>query len=148
MLGWQEFSDVSPDGVSRIPNDDLLSAHLGPLGGTGLTAYFGLVRHGRPEPGDTLVVSGAAGATGSVVGQIGKIMGCRVIGIAGGADKCDWLVSELGFDDAIDSDSDDFELGPDADDEDDSIAADSESDFRNTNRFPWLISIGSLPGMH
>ena len=102
MLGWQEFSDVSPDGVSRIPNDDLLSAHLGPLGGTGLTAYFGLVRHGRPEPGDTLVVSGAAGATGSVVGQIGKIMGCRVIGIAGGADKCDWLVSELGFDDAID----------------------------------------------
>jgi NADPH-dependent curcumin reductase CurA len=102
MLGWQEFSDVSPDAVSRIPNDDLLSAHLGPLGGTGLTAYFGLVRHGRPEPGDTLVVSGAAGATGSVVGQIGKIMGCRVVGIAGGADKCDWLVNELGFDDAID----------------------------------------------
>ncbi len=102
MLGWQEFADIAPGAVEVIPNDELLRAHLGPLGGTGLTAYFGLVRHGRPEPGDTLVVSGAAGATGSVVGQLGKIMGCRVIGIAGGADKCDWLVNELGFDDAID----------------------------------------------
>jgi hypothetical protein len=102
MLGWQEFATVKPDAVTVIPNDELLTAHLGPLGGTGLTAYFGLVRHGRPEPGDTLVVSGAAGATGSVVGQIGRIMGCRVVGIAGGADKCAWLVDELGFDAAID----------------------------------------------
>lgn len=102
MLGWQEFATVRADAVTVVPNDELLTARLGPLGGTGLTAYFGLVRHGRPEPGDTLVVSGAAGATGSVVGQIGKIMGCRVIGIAGGPEKCAWLVDELGFDAAID----------------------------------------------
>jgi NADPH-dependent curcumin reductase CurA len=102
MLGWQEFATVKPTAVSVIPNDDLLTAHLGPLGGTGLTAYFGLVRHGRPEPGDTLVVSGAAGATGSVVGQLGKLMGATVVGIAGGAEKCAWLVDDLGFDAAID----------------------------------------------
>jgi NADPH-dependent curcumin reductase CurA len=102
MLGWQELATVKPDAVTVIADDDLLTAHLGPLGGTGLTAYFGLVRHGRPEPGDTLVVSGAAGATGSVVGQLGKLMGAAVVGIAGGPDKCAWLVDELGFDAAID----------------------------------------------
>lgn len=102
MLGWQEFATVTPAVVNTLPDDELLTAHLGPLGGTGLTAYFGLIRHGRPEPGDTLVVSGAAGATGSVVGQLGKLMGCRVVGIAGGADKCAWLTDELGFDAAID----------------------------------------------
>jgi hypothetical protein len=102
MLGWQEFATVKPDAVTVIPDDELLTAHLGPLGGTGLTAYFGLLRHGHPEPGDTLVVSGAAGATGSVVGQIGKLMGCKVVGIAGGPYKCMWLVDDLGFDAAID----------------------------------------------
>jgi NADPH-dependent curcumin reductase CurA len=101
-LGWQEYAAVRPDEVTVVPDDHLLTAHLGPLGGTGLTAYFGLIRHGRPEPGDTLVVSGAAGATGSVVGQIGRIMGCTVIGIAGGPDKCQWLTDDLGFDAAID----------------------------------------------
>jgi NADPH-dependent curcumin reductase CurA len=101
-LGWQEYATVRPDEVTVVPDDELLTAHLGPLGGTGLTAYFGLVRHGRPEPGDTLVVSGAAGATGSVVGQIGRIMGCTVVGIAGGPDKCGWLVDDLGFHAAID----------------------------------------------
>jgi hypothetical protein len=69
---------------------------------TGRTAYFGLLDIGRPEPGQTVVVSGAAGAVGSVVGQIARIKGCRAIGIAGGPDKCEWLTGELGFDAAID----------------------------------------------
>ena len=76
--------------------------HLGALGISGLTAYFGLLDVGRPEPGQTVVVSGAAGSVGSIVGQIARIKGCRAIGIAGGADKCRWLVDELGFDAAID----------------------------------------------
>ena len=69
---------------------------------TGLTAYFGLLDIGRPEPGQTVVVSGAAGAVGSVAGQIARIKGCRVVGIAGGPEKCEWLIDELGFDVAID----------------------------------------------
>ena len=101
-LGWQQVATCTADQLTEVMDDALLTANLGPLGATGLTAYFGLLRHGRPEPGDTLVVSGAAGATGSVVGQIGKLMGARVIGIAGGPDKCDWLINELGFDGAID----------------------------------------------
>jgi NADPH-dependent curcumin reductase CurA len=76
--------------------------HLGALGLTGLTAYFGLLEIGRPEPGQTVVVSGAAGAVGSVAGQIARIKGCRAIGIAGGPEKCEWLTEALGFDAAID----------------------------------------------
>ncbi len=79
-----------------------LTAYAGPLGPTGMTAYFGLIELGRPQPGETLVVSAAAGAVGSMVGQIGKIMGCRVVGIAGGADKCRWLIDVAGLDAAID----------------------------------------------
>jgi NADPH-dependent curcumin reductase CurA len=75
---------------------------LGVLGGTGMTAYFGLLDIGQPKAGDVVVVSGAAGATGSVAGQIAKRKGCRVVGIAGGAEKCAWLTEELGFDAAID----------------------------------------------
>ncbi len=74
---------------------------LGILGGTGMTAYFGLLELGEPKEGDVVVISGAAGATGSVAGQIAKIKGCRVIGMAGSDDKCDWLTNELGFDGAI-----------------------------------------------
>jgi NADPH-dependent curcumin reductase CurA len=71
------------------------------LGGTGLTAYFGLLDHGQPKAGETVVVSAAAGAVGSIVGQIAKLQGCRVVGIAGSDDKCRWLTTELGFDAAI-----------------------------------------------
>jgi len=85
-----------------VTDDDLLTANLGVLGTTGMTAFFGLNKIGKPFPGDTLVITGAAGATGSVVGQIGRIAGCRVIGVAGGEAKRRWLVEELGFDGAVD----------------------------------------------
>jgi len=88
--------------VTQVPPGAQPSWSLGVLGLTGLTAYFGLLDVGRPHPGDTVVVSGAAGATGSVVAQIAKIAGCRVIGIAGGEDKCRWLTDDLGLDAAID----------------------------------------------
>ncbi len=101
-LGWQEFSTHAGRTLEILEDDGFLTAHLGPLGGTGLTAYFGLLRIGRPEPGDTVVVSGAAGAVGSITGQIAKLMGCRAVGTAGGAEKCAWLVDELGYDAAID----------------------------------------------
>jgi NADPH-dependent curcumin reductase CurA len=101
-VGWQEYADLAVNAVQVLANDGQLTAHLGILGTTGLTAYFGLLRVGRPEPGDTVVVSGAAGAVGSVVGQLAKINGCHTIGIAGGAEKCQWLTDELGYDAAID----------------------------------------------
>jgi NADPH-dependent curcumin reductase CurA len=78
------------------------TVHLGALGISGLTAYFGLLDIGRPEPGQTVVVSGAAGSVGSIAGQVARIKGCRTIGIAGGEQKCRWLVEEVGFDAAID----------------------------------------------
>jgi NADPH-dependent curcumin reductase CurA len=77
-------------------------AYLGVLGTGGLTAYFGLLDVGRPQPGQTVVVSGAAGSVGSIAGQIARIKGCRAIGIAGGEEKCRWLVEDLRFDAAID----------------------------------------------
>ena len=78
------------------------TTYLGALGISGLTAYFGLLDVGRPEPGQTVLVSGAAGSVGSIVGQVARIEGCRAVGIAGGEDKCRWLVDEVGFDAAID----------------------------------------------
>lgn len=90
------------DVVTVDPARAPLTGYLGVLGITGLTAYFGLLDVGRPRAGDTVVVSGAAGAVGSVVGQIAKHLGCRVIGIAGGAEKCRLLTEEFGFDAAID----------------------------------------------
>ena len=86
--------------IAQVPPDSC--RYLGVLGGSGLTAYFGLLDVGRPRPGQTVVVSGAAGSVGNVAGQIARIKGCRAIGIAGGEDKCRWLVDELGFDAAID----------------------------------------------
>ena len=102
-FGVQEYA--LSDGAGVTPVDPALgtpSMYLGVLGLTGLTAYFGLLEHGRPRAGDTVVVSGAAGAVGSVAGQLARIAGCRVVGIAGGPDKCRYLVDELRFDAAID----------------------------------------------
>jgi NADPH-dependent curcumin reductase CurA len=102
-FGVQRYAVSNGKGVTRV--DTTLApapVHLGVLGISGLSAYFGLLDVGRPQPGQTVVVSGAAGSVGSVAGQIARIKGCRAIGIAGGADKCRWLVEELGFDAAID----------------------------------------------
>ncbi|WP_173434273.1 NADP-dependent oxidoreductase [Allosalinactinospora lopnorensis] len=107
-LGVQEYCLSDGRGLTKVdPAVASLPTYLGTLGMTGLTAYFGLIDIGRPEPGQTVVVSGAAGAVGSVVGQIAKIMGCRVIGIAGGERKCRLVVEEFGFDAAIDYQTED-----------------------------------------
>ncbi|MCU7554016.1 NADP-dependent oxidoreductase [Alteromonas sp. ASW11-19] len=102
-FGVQEYAVVSAKGIHKVdPSLAPLPRYLGVLGMPGMTAYFGLLNTGQPKAGETVVVSGAAGAVGSVVGQIAKLKGCRVVGIAGGKDKCDYLVDELGFDGAID----------------------------------------------
>ncbi|MEM1231147.1 MAG: NADP-dependent oxidoreductase [Pseudomonadota bacterium] len=104
--GWQDFTIAAPGrgvmGVSKLPEGIPPTWPLSVLGTTGLTAYWGLLDLGEPKEGETVLVSGAAGATGSVVGQIAKIKGCRVVGIAGGPQKCAWLKDEAGFDDVID----------------------------------------------
>jgi len=107
-LGWQEYA-VGDAGVRAIPTGVDPGLALSALGMTGVTAYYGLLEVGQPKQGDTVVVSGAAGATGSVVGQIAKLKGCRVIGIAGGAEKCAWLTDEAHFDAAIDYKSEDVD---------------------------------------
>ncbi len=102
-FGVQEYAVSDGKGVIRVdPARAPLPVWLGALGMTGMTAYFGLLEIGRPVAGETVVVSGAAGATGSVAGQIAKISGCRVVGIAGGAEKCRYVVEELGFDACVD----------------------------------------------
>ncbi len=114
LLGWQDYCligapgellppAVIPDGLP-IP----LPTLMGACGMTGLTAYFGLTVIGEPKPGETVVVSAAAGAVGSVVGQVAKILGARVVGIAGGRQKCELLVKEFGFDAAVDYKAPDF----------------------------------------
>ena len=103
LFGVQQYAMSNGKGVQRVDTALApLPTYLGVLGMTGMTAYFGLLDVGAAQAGDTLVVSGAAGAVGMVVGQVAKILGCRVVGIAGGAEKCRWLVDELGFDAAID----------------------------------------------
>lgn len=104
MTGWQVYAVSDGQGLALTPPMPglPLDAHLGLLGHIGATAYFGLLDIGRPKAGETLVVSAAAGAVGSLVGQIGKIIGCRVVGIAGGPEKCRWITQDLGFDAAID----------------------------------------------
>jgi NADPH-dependent curcumin reductase CurA len=102
LLGWQLYAVVPARALARLPEVGLpLEAHLGLLGHIGLTAWVGLIEIGRPKEGETLVVSGAAGAVGSLVGQIGKILGMRVVGIAGSEEKCRYLTEELGFDAAV-----------------------------------------------
>ena len=105
LFGWQEYAVAAPGTESNpgnLPRGVPIETAMSALGLTGITAYFGLLEIGRPQPGETVVVSGAAGATGSAVGQIAKLKGCRAIGIAGGPEKCRYLVTELGFDAAID----------------------------------------------
>lgn len=120
-MGWQTMI-VADDDEPRLMKVDLkngtLSAHLGVVGMPGRTAYFGLSEVGKPQAGETLVVAAASGAVGSVVGQIAKIKGLRVVGIAGGADKCRYVKDELGFDACIDYKNEDLaarlrELCPD-----------------------------------
>ncbi len=103
MIGWQEYSVAGRDGqeMNVLPKGLPLTAALSVFGVTGMTAYFGMLEIGKPVEGETVVVSGAAGATGSVAGQIAKIQGCRVVGIAGSDEKCAWVRDELGFDDCI-----------------------------------------------
>jgi NADPH-dependent curcumin reductase CurA len=102
LLGWQEYAVLRDgDQANVIPSGIDLKDALSLFGITGLTAYFGLTEIGRPVAGETVVVSGAAGATGSIVGQLAKAKGCRVVGIAGQDSKCRWLTGELGFDAAI-----------------------------------------------
>ena len=103
LLGWQSWAVVDGGALTRLPKDAVsdLTAFPGVLSMVGPTAYFGLLDVGKPQKGDTLVVSAAAGAVGSIVGQIGKIKGCRVVGIAGSDEKCHWIVETLGFDAAI-----------------------------------------------
>jgi NADPH-dependent curcumin reductase len=101
--GVQAYGVVDGQHLIKVdPRLAPLPTYLGTLGMPGMTAYFGLLDTGQPKAGETVLVSGAAGAVGSVVGQIAKIKGCRVVGIAGGADKCQYLIDELGFDGAID----------------------------------------------
>ncbi len=111
--GWQDFLVVDGAagglGLSRLPEGVSPEMALGVLGTTGQTAYFGMLDLGQPEPGQTVLVSGAAGATGSVAGQIARIKGCRVIGIAGGPEKCAWLREEARFDDVIDYKAEDVD---------------------------------------
>ncbi len=103
LLGAQEYAVANAKAVFKVDTDIApLPVYLGALGMPGVTAYFGLLDVGRPEAGNTVVVSGAAGAVGGLVGQIAKLKGCRVVGIAGGAQKCRYVVDELGFDAAID----------------------------------------------
>jgi hypothetical protein len=110
MLGVQEYAYSNGQGLNRVdPALAPLPVYLGTLGMPGLTGYFGLLDVGQPKAGETVVVSGAAGAVGTVVGQVAKIKGCRVVGIAGGADKCRYLVEQLGFDAAIDYKSEDVQ---------------------------------------
>jgi NADPH-dependent curcumin reductase len=108
VFGLQEYAIADGRGVRKIdPRIAPLPTYLSVLGMTGMTAYFGLLDTGQPKAGETVVVSAAAGAVGAVVGQIAKIKGCRVVGIAGGAEKCRYIVHELGFDAAVDYKSED-----------------------------------------
>jgi NADPH-dependent curcumin reductase len=103
ITGVQEYATLGGDGLTKVdPRLAPLPVYLGALGLTGLTAYFGLLTVGRAREGDTVVVSGAAGAVGGVAGQIAKIKGCRAVGIAGGPEKCRHVVEDLGFDACID----------------------------------------------
>jgi hypothetical protein len=110
-FGVQEYAISDGRGVVRVAADAApMTQYLSVLGMPGMTAYFGLLDIGRPVAGETVVVSAAAGAVGQIVGQIAKIKGCRVVGIAGGAEKCRFIVDELGFDAAVDYKTEDVRV--------------------------------------
>jgi len=112
LMGVQEYAVANGNALFKVDTGIApLETYLGTLGMPGMTAYFGLLDIGRPGEGETVVVSGAAGAVGGVVGQIAKLKGARAIGIAGGAEKCDYVMQELGFDAAIDYKSQDVAAG-------------------------------------
>jgi len=112
LVGVQEYAIAQGKNLTKVDTRlASLPVHLGTLGMPGMTAYFGLLDIGKPQPGQTVVVSGAAGAVGTVAGQIAKIKGCRAVGIAGGPDKCRYLVDELGFAAAIDYKAGDVKQG-------------------------------------
>jgi NADPH-dependent curcumin reductase CurA len=100
--GWQDYAALPASHLSKMPKIEPMTHLLSIFGVAGLTAYFGLLEIGKPKSGETVVISAAAGSVGSIVGQIAKLKGCHVVGIAGGKDKCQWLTSELGFDAAVD----------------------------------------------
>ena len=109
LSGVHQYVATDCKGLQRVDSNMApLTKYLSVLGMPGLTAFFGLLDIGKPKEGDTVLVSGAAGAVGSTVGQIAKIKGCHVVGIAGGKEKCDYIVNELGFDGAIDYKNDDI----------------------------------------
>ncbi|HXL98373.1 MAG TPA: NADP-dependent oxidoreductase [Rhizomicrobium sp.] len=101
-FGWQQYAAMPARALNKHDKAHKPEHIIGVLGITGLTAYFGMLDVGKPRPGETVLVSGAAGAVGSIAGQIAKIAGCRVVGTTGGKEKCDWIVRDLGFDAAID----------------------------------------------
>ena len=108
-VGWQDYALSDGKGISKLPHEDPHPSHaLGVLGMPGFTAYMGLLDIGNPVAGETVVVAAASGAVGSVVGQIAKLKGCTVVGIAGGKEKCRYVVDELGFDFCLDHHSDDL----------------------------------------
>src|SRR3954467_4717341 len=98
MGGWQEFHVSEGKGLIKVPRGLPESVYLGAVGMPGVTAWYGLSRIGKPKAGETVVVSAASGAVGSVVGQLAKLRGCRAVGIAGGPAKCAHVVNDLGFD--------------------------------------------------
>jgi NADPH-dependent curcumin reductase CurA len=109
LFGIQEYATLPGDALTPIDADLApLATYLNVLGVPGMTAYFGLLDIGKPQPGETVVVSGAAGAVGATVGQIAKLKGCRAVGIAGGPEKCQMLVEDFGFDAAIDYKNDEL----------------------------------------
>ncbi len=109
MAGWQQY-EVTDGSMLRKVNAEVIpaSVYLGAVGMPGVTAWYGLTQIGKPGPGQTVVVSAASGAVGSVVGQLAKIMGCRAVGVAGGRAKCDYVVKELGFDACADYKAESF----------------------------------------
>jgi NADPH-dependent curcumin reductase len=112
LLGWQEYGLSDGKGLLKVDTTHIpLSAYLGPVGMPGVTAWIGLNRIIEPKAGETIVVSAASGAVGSVVGQLARLGGCRAIGIAGGAEKCRYVTEELGFDDCIDYKAMDVGMG-------------------------------------